>query len=320
MTTFSQSLPAAFIWRRLHSLTGLWLVLFLLEHLFTNSQAALLWGTQEKGFIRLVNALHNLPYLEVIEMTLLGVPILLHLIWGIQYLLTCRFNVLRSDGTTPSLQYGRNHAYTWQRITSWILLIGLVGHIIKFRFLEYPLSLDLQKKTEFFVRISQDPSLELLSRKLGVTLYNYKAVQQEEQRLVNLKRALNRPIGAFEKEQLLRQIDWIETLTKRSLRDQTELIAVSDQFGTATLLSVRSTFLNPIYAIAYTAFVLAACFHACNGFWTFLITWGVVLRMAAQKAMIRVSTFLMILLVCLGLAAIWGAYFAPKPKVLEGRS
>lgn len=40
-------LPSAFIWRRAHSLTGLWLVLFLIEHLLTNSQAALFLAMME---------------------------------------------------------------------------------------------------------------------------------------------------------------------------------------------------------------------------------------------------------------------------------
>src|SRR4026207_984938 len=112
----NKKLPSAFIWRRLHSLMGLWLVLFLMEHLFVNSQAALLLGENGKGFVRAVNAIHNLPYLQAIEVTLLGVPILIHLIWGIKYLLTSKSNSGKTDGSSPSLsKYARNHAYTWQR-------------------------------------------------------------------------------------------------------------------------------------------------------------------------------------------------------------
>lgn len=69
MTAAAAAIPKAFIWRRLHSLMGLWLVLFLIEHLLTNSQAALWLGDNGRGFVNMVNAIHNLPYLEVIELT-----------------------------------------------------------------------------------------------------------------------------------------------------------------------------------------------------------------------------------------------------------
>ena len=58
----TSTLPSAFIWRRVHSLMGLWLVLFLMEHLLTNSQAALLLGDNGKMFVQMVNGLHNLPF------------------------------------------------------------------------------------------------------------------------------------------------------------------------------------------------------------------------------------------------------------------
>src|SRR5271170_4851053 len=93
------SLPSAFVWRRLHSLMGLWLVLFLMEHLLTNSQAALLLGENGKMFVQMVNSLHNLPYLQVIEIFLLGVPFLIHMVWGVQRLFTAKANSSRTDGS-----------------------------------------------------------------------------------------------------------------------------------------------------------------------------------------------------------------------------
>jgi len=62
-------------------------------------------------------------------------------------------------------------------------------------------------------------------------------------------------------------------------------------------------------AILYTIFLLAAAFHAFNGLWTFLITWGFILSYRSQRAMLPVSYFGMILLSLLGLAAIWGSYW-----------
>ena len=141
MSTLVKAVPKEFIWRRIHSLTGLWLVLFLIEHLVVNSQAALWIGESGREFVELVNEIHNLPYLEALEIFLLGMPILFHLVLGLKYLFTARYNSAKSDGSTPSLpQYGRNRAYTWQRVTSWILLFALVAHVAKFRFIDYPVS------------------------------------------------------------------------------------------------------------------------------------------------------------------------------------
>ena len=93
-----------FVWKRLHSLMGLWLVLFLIEHLFVNSQAALLLGGNGKSFVDAVNAIHNLPYLPAIEIGLLGIPILIHMVWGIKILFTSKSNVSSSDGSKPYIK------------------------------------------------------------------------------------------------------------------------------------------------------------------------------------------------------------------------
>ncbi len=264
----TQTLPQAFIWRRLHSLMGLWLVLFLMEHLLTNSQAALLLSENGQGFVRMVNGLHNLPYLKAIEITLLGVPIAIHLFWGVRYLFTGKFNSMRSDGSKPHLNYGRNHAYTWQRITSWILLFLLLMHIVKFRFLEYPYEVN---QNTFYVKVYNDASLPGLADRLNVTLHD------------------SDPYG------------------KVAVKEN-EVIAVAQSFGAASLLVVRDTFKSPFWVAVYTVFVLSACFHAFNGLWTFMLTWGWVLNVAAQKKALKFSIGLMLLVGFLGLAAIWGSY------------
>ena len=68
-----------FFWRRMHSLTGGFLALFLFIHLFTNSQAVFFLGDDGKSFIHSVNEIKNLPYLPFIEIFLLATPILIHL-------------------------------------------------------------------------------------------------------------------------------------------------------------------------------------------------------------------------------------------------
>jgi succinate dehydrogenase / fumarate reductase cytochrome b subunit len=276
-------IPRAFIWRRVHSLMGLWLVVFLSEHLLTNSQAALWLGDQGQGFVRMVNSLHNLPYLEVIEVTLLGIPLLIHMVWGIRYALTGKMNSFKTDGSKPFIKERRNSAYSWQRITSWILLVLLIGHIVKFRFIEYPHAVELHYKTYYAVEISPDEKLPRLAERLRVHVLDGKS-EEGDARLFQ------------------------EKLPMQKLSSH-QVMAVAPDFGTATLLTVRDTFKNPFYVALYTLFVVVACFHAFNGFWTFLITWGWILKAAAQRAWTTVAVCLMALFIFLGLAAIWGSYF-----------
>jgi succinate dehydrogenase / fumarate reductase cytochrome b subunit len=250
-------------------------VLFLIEHLFTNSQAALWLGDNGKGFVRMVNALHNLPYLPVIEIVLLGVPILIHIVLGIKYLFTSKSNVFKGDGSKPYIPRARNYAYTLQRITSWILLIGVILHVYKFRFVDYPDAVTVHSETYYVIPVEVDPCLNNVADRLHVKL-----LEREE-------------------------AAWI----KKSKLKEHQVLAVAPDFGTATLFAVRDTFKHPIYLVLYTIFVLAACFHAFNGFWTFLISWGWILKMSAQRAWASVSVALMLLLTSLGLAAIWGSYW-----------
>ncbi len=322
------ALPQAFIWRRLHSLMGLWLVLFLMEHLFVNSQAALWIGDSGRGFVDAVNTIHNLPYLEVIECALLGVPILIHMVWGVKYLLKGKSISTSSDGSKPAVNYGRNRAYTWQRLTSWVLLVGLICHVAKFRFMEYPTYAEVGTQPSYFVRISMDKGLYTLAKRLDVKLYDFRAIEEEkhsferkQKQQIDIDRAAqsveklpgeryNAQTGAIlETAQTFQEKQsWFKSLTHREI-SRTEVIAEARDFGTASLLSVRDAFKSPLYVGLYTIFVLAAVFHASNGFWTFLITWGVILKASFQKMMVNFSLVLMFLLGFLGLAAIWGTYW-----------
>lgn len=333
MTTLA--IPRAFIWRRIHSLMGLWLVLFLMEHLLTNSQAALWVGENGRGFVDMVNTIHQLPYLQVVEVLLLAIPIVIHLVWGIRYLLTGKFISKRSDGSSPTIRLNRNQAYKWQRITSWVLLIGLIGHVTKFRFIDYPDSVQMGDHTTYLTSVTVDEGLYTLASRLNVTLYNQEAIAKAQADLSqrSAERTLVEAATALKKEQfdlltgpipeaydpqkaiILSAAQkyqeaalWVTTLEQKKLKPH-QVIAACPDFGTASLLTVRDTFKSPIYVVLYTLFVLAACFHAFNGLWTFLITWGWVLKMAAQRAWATVAVSLMLVILFLGLAAIWGTYW-----------
>lgn len=330
MATQTHLLSRSFVWRRLHSLFGLWIVLFLIEHLLTNSQAAMLVGQNGEGFIRAVNLIKHLPYLPVIEIVLLGVPILMHGVWGIRILLTSKMNSLPSDGRRPALtQYSRNHAYSWQRMTSWVLLIGIIAHVGYMRFYMYPEIVDTGKNASYFVRLSVDPGLYTVADRLGVRLYDEDAIVKMRDHLEReegyMKRVEEKAHAAFDssppyeyKDHVARlmeryqshkdQMLYLKGLEKRSIT-RGEVIAEAPDFGTSILLMVRDSFKSPLKCILYTIFVLAAVFHAFNGLWTFMITWGIVLKMRSQSQAVNWCTGVMILIGFLGLASIWGTYF-----------
>lgn len=319
------SAPKAFVWRRLHSLMGLWLVLYLTEHLLVNSQAALWIGDDGNGFVKLVNLIQSLPYLQVIEIVLLGVPFLIHGIWGVKYLFTSKANAHKSS-TKPSLgKYGRNRAYSWQRITSWILLVGIILHVIEMRFINHPAKVEIMNEDQYFVKLTFDGGLYTLADRLDVKLYNASEISHiQSPHIVDFSSAglsLESlwqgpgeeyiPEKGMEKVERMRKAEehnYLKTLRNfHVIEDQ--IVAVTKSPGMAYLLVVRNTFKSPIMITLYTIFVLAAGFHAFNGFWTFLITWGWILSMRSQKKMVNFSLGAMFVVTLLGLVAIWGTYF-----------
>ncbi len=330
-----ESLPTAFVWRRLHSLMGVWLVLFLIMHLLTNSQAALWLGDDGEGFVHHVNAIHNLPYLQVIEIGLLAIPFLTHMLWGLHYLFTSKPNSGSSDGSTPSLpQYPRNKAYTWMRLTSWLLLIGIIAHIAHMRVINYPWSADRDGQRYFMAELSVDSGLYTVSERLGVDLYDHESIAAMKRGLeaeselgeavpeipdsdVTFSWLSGPTPEVFDMEQayalraqqaLEDQEEWMEALLKKEI-SPTQVIGVADNFGTIELMIVRDSFKSPLMVALYSLFVLAACYHAFNGLWTFLITWGITLTERSQYLAKLATTALMVLIASLGLAAAIGTYW-----------
>jgi succinate dehydrogenase / fumarate reductase cytochrome b subunit len=238
---------------------GLWLVLYLFEHLIVNSQATLWIGDDGIGFVRLVNLLESLPYLQVIEVVFIGIPLVIHGYWGVKRALTAKSNRGKGDGSSPLMPYGRNRAFTWQRLTSWILLFGIIGHVVQMRFVQMPKEIN----GRYIVHVKHDPGLDSLAERIGVEL----SVEGDR------------------------------------------VAASAKTPGKVMLLMVRETFKSPLMAVLYTIFVLAAAFHAFNGFWTSLITWGAMLSYKSQRAMIPICWVGVGLLAFLGLAAIWGSYW-----------
>lgn len=302
-----EGIPSAFIWRRLHSLMGLWLVIFLIQHLFVNSQAALLVGHDGEGFINAANALESLPLLPILESLLLGVPIVIHTVWGIQYLRTAKYNAFRTDGSTPALpEYPRNRAYTWQRVTSWLLVVGILAHVVHMRFIERPLVAERNAEKSYMVRLDADSGLDTVAARLGVDLYDSAQVAQQVRHPV-APSVMSQPPAVIEQAQRQEE-HWVQTLQQRPL-DPGQVIAVASDFGRAELLMLRNAFQQPVMLVLYTLLVLSACFHAFNGVWTALITWGITLTDRSQRLLLIACNGLMLLVGFFGLAAVWGTYW-----------
>ena len=326
MAIQSIKVPNEFLFRRLHSLMGFWFLLFLMEHLFTNSQMALFFTNGELWFVRSVDFLRNLPYIHLIEIFLLGVPIAYHAIWGVMYMLKGKFNAIQSDGSTPLIKTGRNRAYTLQRISAWVLLIGIVLHVVQMRVLAYP----AKYQKQFYLPIKLDSGLYPLANRLGVDLYSEGAIVKEKGKLAEIDHKIkliearlqergetqantgeyDEEMGmisqSLQKNQFLK--DHLKGLESKQLKSG-QVMTVSKSFGNLELLSVRETFRNPFMCAFYTLFVLAAVFHGFNGLWTFLITWGVILSKKSQSQGVTVCIGLMFVIGLLGMLSIWGTYF-----------
>lgn len=260
----SVAVSSSFLWRRVHSLLGLWLVLFLFEHLLVNSQAALWWGDEGSLFVRMVNSLESLPFLHVVEWLFIGAPILLHGAWGIKRALEAKTNAYGKGGKSPHLPFSRNRAFTWQRWTSWILVVGIAAHVVEMRFWNYPREKEVEGEVLYESVVSKDPSLEMVAKRLGVSLRE---------------------------------------------GEKGSVVVEAKTPGAAMLFMVRDRFQSPLLCCLYTIFVLAAVFHACNGLWTALLTWGIALSYKSQQKLLPLGSFGAILLAFLGLAAIWGSYW-----------
>lgn len=315
-------LPKAFIMRRLHSLLGLWLVIYLFEHLLVNSQAALYLHDNGYGFVTMVNKIHELPYLPLVEIIFLAIPFLIHGAWGILYLRTAKANSFKTDGHTPSLpQYRRNRAYSWQRITSWILVVGIIAHVIHMRFVDAPILHHKGDQKIYITKLHFEPSLYGVIDKLNGRLYNRQGIDEEksilekqQERLYGLSQELK--FGNVDTEaeyyNLKEQIDenesWIKDVEQKGLKPH-EVIAITPNAGSAFLLILRDAFKNPMIVILYSILVITASYHAFNGLWTFFISWGINLTRRSQSAFRKFCQGLIILVTFMGLAAAWGTYF-----------
>ena len=117
-------LSRTFILRKLHQLTGIMpLGFFLLEHFYTNSKA--IAGAAD--FNTAVKDLQSIPYILLVEIGGIFIPLIYHAVYGMVITVEARPNNLHYP-------YSRNWFYTIQRVTGVILFFFITFHVLNFRF------------------------------------------------------------------------------------------------------------------------------------------------------------------------------------------
>jgi succinate dehydrogenase / fumarate reductase, cytochrome b subunit len=117
-------LSRTFVLRKLHQLSGIVpLGLFLLEHFYTNSKA--LAGAA--SFNDAVKDLQSIPYILLVEIGGIFIPLIYHAVYGLVITIEARPNNL-------AYPYPRNWFYLIQRITGFILFFFITFHVLNFRF------------------------------------------------------------------------------------------------------------------------------------------------------------------------------------------
>ena len=116
-----------FVLRKLHQLSGIVpLGAFLLEHFYTNSKAVHPTNGSA-AFNKAVEELQGIPYILLVEITFIFIPLLFHAIYGLVITWEARPNNL-------AYPYPRNWFYTIQRLTGIILFFFIAFHVLNMRF------------------------------------------------------------------------------------------------------------------------------------------------------------------------------------------
>ena len=113
-----------FLLRKLHQITGIVpLGLFFLVHIYTNSTAV----NGADVFNKHVQDIHDMPYLILIEIFGIFIPLVFHSVYGVY---------ISSEAKPNALNYGyaRNWFYILQRATGIFLFFFILFHVLNFRF------------------------------------------------------------------------------------------------------------------------------------------------------------------------------------------
>lgn len=114
--------------RKLHSLLGIIpLGGFFIVHALTNYQS---FERGPEGFSKGVTLINSMPILPLLEIFVIYLPLLFHGIYGL-------YVAYQSNSNTGRFKYGRNWAFTAQRITGVITFIFVFWHVYQTRMQVY---------------------------------------------------------------------------------------------------------------------------------------------------------------------------------------
>lgn len=115
----------SYLARKLHSLLGVIpLALFLVNHAITNYSA---FEGGLEGFNKSVEMLNGLPLIYVLEIFGIFLPLIFHGVYGL-------YVAYQSNWNNSRFQYGRNWAFTLQRLSGVITFIFIVWHVYQTRY------------------------------------------------------------------------------------------------------------------------------------------------------------------------------------------
>jgi succinate dehydrogenase / fumarate reductase cytochrome b subunit len=120
-TESSTSSSSYFLWRRLHSLTGLVFGGYIIVHLIVN--ATMIQGTHPDIYQMQVDKIHSLPFLWAVEWVFIYLPIIYHTIYGLWITVTGRPNI----GAYP---FGKNYFYVLQRVSALVIVAFILFHVL----------------------------------------------------------------------------------------------------------------------------------------------------------------------------------------------
>ena len=114
--------------RKLHSLIGdIPLGGFFVVHALANFQA---FERGPEGFQNAVNFINGMPLVLLLEIVLIYIPLLFHGIYGL-------YVAYQSNSNTGRFKYGRNWAFTAQRVTGVLTFVFVTWHVYETRIQVY---------------------------------------------------------------------------------------------------------------------------------------------------------------------------------------
>jgi succinate dehydrogenase / fumarate reductase, cytochrome b subunit len=121
--TVSAHSSSSFLFRRLHSLTGLIFGGYIVVHLIVNATLIQGGAGPEDTYQLQVDKIHALPFLWALEWIFIFLPIIYHSVYGIWITIGGQPNV-------EKYPYAKNYFYLVQRISAFIILFFILFHVL----------------------------------------------------------------------------------------------------------------------------------------------------------------------------------------------